>query len=762
MDLDHSFSKDFSPSFDSEILTPPEPSSVHLSYECAGGNDDGYWAWNPTTDQAAGYVVNEKGFRVGGFDGNYYNSWVRFGSVEVPKYSRVFSAKLNLYCASNLGTTIKVYIEYNVKPHAPIDAEDANSRMLWTQYTTFVADTPGPVEIDITRQISKIVSHGGWKNGYPILVFLICDQKPVPDVRSKFDSTESGEGIPSIDIDYAPMYVEEGSGGSNLGGRAYNLVRKLTLGGGTYETDGTNMLLDCPGGVLVDIDEIGSAYYKVNNPTPKKIGSVRCSGTCDVGISRESVIEPHGLVVPRSWSKIRITILSKGGLNIGGASYPTTPIINTLVGSANDGYWEDTFLDKTNPMRVGMTELRGAANAYVRFENVDMPRRQIIKNAGLKIYCSLPMEVTAKVYGVYQPDPTPPPGASDAKLKPRTTNYVEFMPFRAGWWTIDVTPVIQEITDQYWWAPGNAIMLYIIGEDTPVGVGFATFGSVDNGTPASLLYNYCFEYDETGNGRIKVGGDKNIAYKVIIRDANGTALIGGSANVKSDMLIEGGVTANGTATIDHFELVPVSGGVTATKIRTLVQVSHNVVAEGGPVMSGLVRPAFAIPIGGGPLVAGQSIHHIDFDFWPEGGLSLSGISINNEFYLSDSFPIPGIKLGDSARLGMLRSYRKIISGVGRTFNNDNLIKSVEEEIRQGVRIIVQQYGEAAPELDPGYRYDVMPTWCDVAKPPRTNYYKAVQQCNGVLPAIVARRQGVYMPAKKRKPTVQDTTIARLY
>jgi hypothetical protein len=165
--------------------------------------------------------------------------------------------------------------------------------------------------------------------------------------------------------------------------------------------------------------------------------------------------------------------------------------------------------------------------------------------------------------------------------------------------------------------------------------------------------------------------------------------------------------------------------------------------------SGSVRPGFGFKGGGGLTQAGSARFKVVFVPRPIGTISLVGGAKYKLIDFSSAYD----NAFDIAQ-PFVAQITVTTTGVGRCFGNDNLSKDIEELLRGGIPIMVVPAISLPTLPDAEYRYQHSPSWCNVDLLNRN-------ACDGMLPTIVGRRQGQYMPSKNPPRSLRDRTIARL-
>lgn len=249
---------------------------------------------------------------------------------------------------------------------------------------------------------------------------------------------------------------------------------------------------------------------------------------------------------------------------------------------------------------------------------------------------------------------------------------------------------------------------------------------------------------ELGGGGVRLGGTVNV----------GGIKVGGVAidHLTANSVSIGGVVCSGAAEIHIQDTIEgLSGGVTVGGNST-ANVTWSAPVSGGVLLNGQSLVRETITVGDGQVnVNGAADTLMVWMPVPTGGVVLNGSNAQTFIDRGTTFT-GGASLGGQARVENLKEYPKLKSGIGRTFNNDNLIKSIERDLREPARINIYPLVEM-PEVDEtGFRHENLPTWCDIKD--------ITPGCDAAIPPIVKQRQGLYMPAKKRT-TVRDRTIARI-
>lgn len=217
--------------------SPPE-----ITFLTNGQENDGYWVWIPGSGGGTGGGLNNSdvNLRSGGWSGAYYHSFIRFTNVPIPTNKRVVNAKLKLFCSTANSATHRVYLVK--RPSPPVIDTDVNAenKPLTTNYTEFVSDTYGEIEIDITAALQEVVDQILWKPGYALVVMIrgaAVDGQP-QSVRSNFYSSETsrvpGGYYASISIQTTGNVNHEVASGGTLGGGTADVV-KLSVGNATLD-----------------------------------------------------------------------------------------------------------------------------------------------------------------------------------------------------------------------------------------------------------------------------------------------------------------------------------------------------------------------------------------------------------------------------------------------------------------------------------------------------------------------------------------------
>ena len=484
----------------------------------------------------------------------------------------------------------------------------------------------------------------------------------------------------------------------------------------------------------------------------------------------------------------------------GGAYYPK--IFSSAVNwSNNDGDWciphSQTFgwLDTDDQyLRVGNTADE-ANNSYVRFSSVPLLQNSTIAESHLSMYCVDNIDpVVVQIYGVLEPNPQSPIEPPDAKRRIRTNACVVWqdIPMKGFVQTPDLSPIIKELLAQPSWVPGNAIMLYLVGENNPINTGrirFQSFNWATTNTPSAsspylpptLDVEYYFTYDENPLVVVDVHGSSLLTHTCYAK-MTARCIWKGSAKPFAFIPTHPKAKCAGSAKISEADIITSHGGVKVKRITTAYNADYL-------FLTGPQPPPFCW----NPFSKGfsKSFSYIEGVVWVRGE---ADVSIQPRFtahvtaarkvwkenvvfdpvihakttgtgsativikYAGKELFQPGIIATGTVLPVIIKYYMPVITGVGRNLRGNNLCKDVDAEILAGNKIILTQIGRnIQPDmglLSVGYLIENLPTWCPIST---TN----TSGCDAFVPAIVAQRQGAYMPNQVRTPAIQEQNLTLL-
>jgi hypothetical protein len=152
-----------------------------------------------------------------------------------------------------------------------------------------------------------------------------------------------------------------------------------------------------------------------------------------------------------------------------------------VLDKADDGNWTegdtDFWTEPTNDLVVGQWGEYGAANAYLRFQNVTVPQGAHITVAtvGLTAYgATTAQTVNWRISAVDADNALAPTTYSAAENATRTTAHVDWSAIEAWsadtlYHTPDLATVIQEVVDRPGWVSGNSIVVYLEDNSSTAG-----------------------------------------------------------------------------------------------------------------------------------------------------------------------------------------------------------------------------------------------------------------------------------------------------
>jgi hypothetical protein len=328
--------------------------------------------------------------------------------------------------------------------------------------------------------------------------------------------------------------------------------------------------------------------------------------------------------------------------------------------------------------------------------------------------------------------------------------------------------------------------------------GRARFGTQEGGEPAQLTIEY-FRTVEVSTSGGAVGGGEAVASLGHIMDVSGGCICGGTSPVNSGIMGTGGAICGSDTTAETVDFILGSGGAKCGGRARLGAANYHVIAEGGAVCGGTGHRIYNETATGGCIVGQGSgsgsgsgstvdgafssafssefnvtspssgpvaiVSRVQFE-QGHNGCTCGGTHVFRQIY-NGVLIKAGVVCGGRARQVIHKTFITIISGVGRTFTSDNAIKSYEAALLRGNRLPLTQVLETEiPALPQGtIALEQFPTWCDAAEVflAKPTYNSPFQECDGIIPAVVKKRQGIYLPAKKRSGVQPSgTTIARLY
>jgi len=252
--------------------------------------------------------------------------------------------------------------------------------------------------------------------------------------------------------------------------------------------------------------------------------------------------------------------------------------------------------------------------------------------------------------------------------------------------------------------------------------------------------------EEEVSGGLAVSGEvvPTQSYRVLV---SGGSAVGGSAVVdgkKAAIVASGGSTVGGSAETIFVYTLDCSGGVKINGSH-IEQVAYSPLIEGGTKVNGSSIIGISPSVGGGIAVNGQYLE--TYLIWPRpsGGASVAPSHSQTFFdwYVSEV----ALKVGGKSLPSKMQVWQTRHFGYGRCMSSDNIYTTVTYDAA-----LTPPTSDVSPDLeDARFRIQHEPGWCDVE-----------EKCEeGVLPKVVQRRQGEYLPPKLERATRRDRGIARI-
>lgn len=249
--------------------------------------------------------------------------------------------------------------------------------------------------------------------------------------------------------------------------------------------------------------------------------------------------------------------------------------------------------------------------------------------------------------------------------------------------------------------------------------------------------------EEASVGEIRLSGTANVTERHRNVGSGGIAVSGEMAHtIKQTTTLSGGAKLNGTATTSVIYQVQTSGGAQSGG-SWIEQTIYTLSGLGVVALQGQASIGIGAIMSGGVMLHGD--HAQNYILWPrsEGGASISPMH-RQTFY--DWYEAVGtVKVGGKTLPSRIQVWQTQHFGYGRAMGSENIFTVVDE-----TPLLTPPTNDVSPELsDSRYRIQHEPGWCDVE-----------EKCDeGVLPKIVQRRQGIYLPPKIERVTRRDRGIA---
>lgn len=143
--------------------------------------------------------------------------------------------------------------------------------------------------------------------------------------------------------------------------------------------------------------------------------------------------------------------------------------------SFDDGEYENDLIDKLNDDDLDMGwegDDLNVMTSFTRFQNVTIPKGSVITSATLQIYAHEDESAEARVTVTAEDIDDSPLFSEDESLSDRTMTEAAVDWTITENWTMweqyespDLSTVVQEVIDRAGWEPGNALTLFMKGED---------------------------------------------------------------------------------------------------------------------------------------------------------------------------------------------------------------------------------------------------------------------------------------------------------
>lgn len=225
---------------------------------------------------------------------------------------------------------------------------------------------------------------------------------------------------------------------------------------------------------------------------------------------------------------------------------------------------------------------------------------------------------------------------------------------------------------------------------------------------------------------------------------SGGSLGGGAAVVAIQVAIYGGGVVGGTAPISLEITKTVTGGAVAgssAPINTELQI----IGTGGTVCGGSAISEVIINGKGGAVGGGVELDQMIFAPVIVGNCQAGGTALIQVDYQNVKLSTFGCIVGGKAVVTRKGVSHNIRSGIARCLEGENIVKTADEArlAKEKIRTRRPTPSIVVPTLPPGYRYERLPTWCDIKEPCKKG---------AVLPKITQVNQGGSLPAKNRNAT----------
>ncbi len=248
----------------------------------------------------------------------------------------------------------------------------------------------------------------------------------------------------------------------------------------------------------------------------------------------------------------------------------------------------------------------------------------------------------------------------------------------------------------------------------------------------------------TSGGSVSSGSAQ--VFVKVREQTNGGAFIGGSADQSLLLFATGGIGGAGSAVCVQTCNIAISSAGIKTTATSLIDLHYNISTTQSILLGGFGIIGIQPYISGGSVSSGESPYLYSYKPTPTGGSSVSGSYILQQTYAAQDVKGSG-RLGGRARKERIRPlvFRNI--SVANALATPNILNTPPVDNNK----IIDKFASTVPELDPnGFRIQHEPGWCEFSQP-----------CGAPLvPDIVKKRQGKYMPSKQGK-NVMSRQIATL-